>query len=278
MMSSPPLTGRLLDYEYAIDVADDELREHFHAVLVDSLGDVRSPERIEIREVGGDRYDVAAAGVITHRAVAARAIVNRVVWALNRRTAERRPGSPAHDEVMIHAGAVEYDHAGVLVVGPSGSGKTTASIGAALHGFRLLTDDIVAVDRSGAVRGSRKPIGLRRGTWEALGIPEPHASNRFSSGSSVPVAASSLGVRFADAARVGVVLFPDQHGPPGEMRPISRAAALQRLTENCFAPVPLGRPEFEALASLVAAAAAFEWTHGPLGDLAITLRELFDRL
>lgn len=274
---STSLTGRLLDYEYAIDVRDDELRQHLHSVLFDSLADVRSPERIEIRDVGGDRFDMAAGGAVTQRAVASRAIVGKLVWTLNRRSAERRPGLPGQQEVMIHAGAVEYHGVGVLMVGRSGLGKTTASIGAALNGFRFITDDIVAVERSGEVRGSRKPIGLRRGAIEALGISEPHTSDRFSSGSSLPIAASSLGVRFADTARVGVVLFPDQHGPPGELRPIPRAVTLQRLTANCFDPVPLARPDFEALATLVGAAATFEWTHGSVRDLTNTLREILDK-
>ena len=277
MTSSTPLTGRLLDYEYALVVHDDALREHLRTVLFDSLADVRSPERIEIRDTGEDLFDVVPNGEVERGAVRSRSVVGQLVWMLNRRSTVRRPGSPGEHEVMIHAGAVEFDGAGVLLVGQSGSGKTTASVGVALHGFSFLTDDIVAVDRSGAVRGSRKPIGLRSGAMAALGVGAPHTSSPFSSGSSLPVAASSIGVRYADTARVEVVLFPDQRGSTGELRPISRAAALQRLTGNCFEPVPLGRPDFEALANLVRSATPFEWTHGPLGDLANALRDLLGK-
>ena len=203
-------------------------------------------------------------------------VLDTLVWSLNRRSTVRRPGSPDRGEVMIHAGAVEADGAGVLVVGPSGSGKTTASIGAALRGFRFLTDDIVAVDRSGAIRGSRKPIGLRRGAAAVLGFAGSEDVGDVSSRSSQPVAASSLGVQFADAARVKIVLFPDQQGRPGEMRAISRAVALQRLTANCFDPVPLSPPDVDALAALVRSATTLEWTRGPLGDLVNSLRDILE--
>ena len=58
------LTGRLLDYEDAIDVADEALRQHIGAVLVDSLTDVVAPELIEIRSASDGRYDMDVAGVL----------------------------------------------------------------------------------------------------------------------------------------------------------------------------------------------------------------------
>ena len=277
MTTHTPLTGKLLDYEYEIDVADEALREHLRAVLLDSLTHVEAPATFEITEVGGDHFALAAGGEVVDKSIASRAIVAKLLWILNRRSTERRPGSPGEHEVMIHAGAVEHDGTGVLMVGSSGSGKTTASIGAALHGFRFLTDDIVAVDRSGVVRGSRKPVGLRRGAMAALGVPEPDTSSKFSKGTSLPIAATSLGIGFGQTAPVGVVIFPEQHGPAGEFRSISRANALQRLTANCFDPVPLADPDFRALARLVQEAWTFEWTHGPLRDFADTLRGFLHR-
>jgi hypothetical protein len=277
MTESGVITGRLLDYEYAIDVDDDDLRRSLEQVLVDSLVDVAEPESILIRQSEDGRFDITAAGVVMQAGLAPATVLDTLIWSLNRRSTARRPGSPGPGEVMIHAGAVESAGAGVLLVGASGSGKTTASIGAALRGFRFLTDDIVAVDRSGAVRGSRKPIGLRRGAAAVLGFAGSEDVGDVSSRSSRPVAASSLGVQFADAARVKIVLFPDRQGRPGEMRPISRAVALQRLTGNCFDPVPLSPPDVDALAILVRSATTLEWTHGPLSDLANALRDLLEK-
>ena len=92
------------------------------------------------------------------------------------------------------------------------------------------------------------------------------------------MAASSLGVSFADTARVEVIVLPRQDDRPGELRSLNWSVAVQRLTGHCFDPVPLRRRDFQVLADLVRSTATFEWAHGPFSEFADTLRDLVDKV
>jgi hypothetical protein len=47
--------------------------------------------------------------------------------------------------LVLHAGAIEIDNAGVILVGDSGSGKSTSSASLLASGRKLICDDVVAI-------------------------------------------------------------------------------------------------------------------------------------
>jgi hypothetical protein len=73
---------------------------------------------------------------------------------------------------VVHAGAIDLDGAGILLVGSPGSGKTTLLLSCLQVGMKLLGDDVVLLAKdNGIVKVYSFPedIGVRRGTIELLG-------------------------------------------------------------------------------------------------------------
>ena len=177
-------------------------------------------------------------------------------WHLNRRivATSQRPA-------LVHAGAVEKEGHGVLIVGASGLGKTTASAALAMAGFGYLTDDITAVRTDGAIVGAQKPVGLRAPSIEVLGLERerlqsPPLGYRPGGDAQQFVAASSLGARVAASAEPGMIVFLSRDVPPGDAVLLRRSQSLARLTEYAFDFGGAGA--FEALAELVRGSTCWE--------------------
>jgi serine kinase of HPr protein (carbohydrate metabolism regulator) len=72
---------------------------------------------------------------------------------------------------VVHAGAIDLDNEGILLVGSPGSGKTTLLVSCLQAGMKFLGDDIVLLAKdNGIVKVYSFPedIGVRRGTVELL--------------------------------------------------------------------------------------------------------------
>lgn len=68
-----------------------------------------------------------------------------------------------HGLYPLHAGAVERDGHGCLIIGSSGSGKSSMAIHLVRRGWGYVADDSVALSRSSG--GSLKAIGMRRDAY-----------------------------------------------------------------------------------------------------------------
>ena len=62
---------------------------------------------------------------------------------------------------LLHAAALEHSGRVCVFAGPSGAGKTTLAIALIERGWKLLTEEIVLVDRELGVRGLARPIHLK---------------------------------------------------------------------------------------------------------------------
>ena len=72
----------------------------------------------------------------------------------------------------MHAGAIDLNGAGILLVGSPGSGKTTLLLSCLQTGMKLLGDDIILLAKdNGIVKVYSFPedIGVRKGTIKLLG-------------------------------------------------------------------------------------------------------------
>lgn len=278
-----PVCGRMIDLPYVIEVDDPAVADELRGTLHDSLhrsvrhvgAEEASPEQFRVA-TNGSVYELWWAGSVVHVASTIASVVEAVVWNLNRRSIEHRSVGTG-SQVAVHAGAVALGSSGIALVGPSGGGKTTAAIGLARLGFGYLSDDIVLVGPKRELRGSRKPVGLRAGTRELLGLELTGGVPRSESSDSVLVAASRLGVDVIDRAEIEVMVFLAPHGDPGELRPLRRSLAVQRLVEACFVGVPLSQSGLVVLADAARGATTLEWTRGSLRDLSAALRAILAR-
>ncbi|MEP5152131.1 hypothetical protein [Planktotalea sp.] len=55
------------------------------------------------------------------------------------------------DFLVLHGNAVEIDGCGMVCVGPSGAGKSTTAAGLMQRGFRVISDDVCAIDAQGQI-------------------------------------------------------------------------------------------------------------------------------
>lgn len=134
------------------------------------------------------------------------------------------------DTVPLHAAAVERGGRVIAVAGSSGAGKSTLGAAATLDGWGFVADEIAAVDPvTRRVRAYHRPIGLRRGGAEALGIEYP-SDQRFSEVYPWPVAPA---MRSDDGELVAIVLVARGDAAPST---VPAARALAELMEHTVVP------------------------------------------
>jgi hypothetical protein len=173
--------------------------------------------------------------------------------------------------VTLHAGGVARGGSAIVLAGQMEAGKTTLTTGLLLAGWDYLTDEAVAVD----------PV-----TFEALPYPKPLKIDRGSqhlfptlarAGGTyaepigawhVPVAATGARSVRGPVAVAAVVLCRYDPSAGADLRPISRAEALLRLTACTFRFAERSQAATATLAGLVRGADCYELITGDL-DLAV---------
>ncbi len=73
---------------------------------------------------------------------------------------------------LLHAAALERGEAAVVLAGPSGAGKTTLALALLARGWRLVTEEIVLIERSGLVTGLARPIHVASESTRAAIPPD----------------------------------------------------------------------------------------------------------
>lgn len=147
-------------------------------------------------------------------------------WAVTGEVLRRTRGR----SLLLHAAWAVRGGGSVLLAGPHGCGKTTLAAALALrHGWRLLADDMVAVDRAGRPTAVGRPVrfkagaapllpelGLRRRDLELVPL------TRFGSGKGSPPLTAIL------------LLYPASRSRPrtSSLAPGLAVANLARLSPN----------------------------------------------
>jgi hypothetical protein len=144
----------------------------------------------------------------------------------------------SRDFIHLHAGSLARDGQGVLLPATPEAGKSTLTVAMMAAGFAYLSDEIGAIDPiTGRVYPFPKRVQLDP---ESLGffprVAERLDDRRGLTGQLLArfVRPEDVGGRYGEPvpARWVVFLEEDRTGPP-RLEPVSRAAAVERMAENC---------------------------------------------
>ena len=217
---------RALDFTFDLAVEDEPLR---HALLtgleplhVDDaspehcIGVVEAHDRYELREDGHLITNVSSTGVV----------LARVFEHIN-----QRAGGMLRDQIPMHAAAVAHPTGPVVALaGSSGAGKSTLGFATIRSGWGFVAEEISAVDPTTlALRSFHRPIGLRRGGTEALGMAYPDDAV-YELVHPVPVEQQH---RRAGGELAAIVIVDRRKPGSGKAEPLGPAQALAELVEHC---------------------------------------------
>lgn len=180
--------------------------------------------------------------------------------------------------ICLHASAVAVGGAAVAFVGDAGAGKSTIAAAFALRGDRVLTDDIAALARTGAVWTVEPGVPSVR-LWDdsvellleratALPLMAAGWEKRY-----LDLAARGPGFSTGDPLPLAAVYVLERDGPaPSETAAcrLSPRQALIALVRNTYANVLLDREmravEFAGLSNLVSTVPVFHVRAPASGD------------
>jgi energy-coupling factor transporter ATP-binding protein EcfA2 len=175
--------------------------------------------------------------------------------------------------VPLHAAAVETLGKIVALAGESGAGKSTLAAAAVLAGDRFVADEITAVSPDDRlVRPYHRPIGLRRGGADALGIDFPPDRR------SIPGAVHPVTIDDPDRLSAGGILRLiaivrwDPDSPPA-LAAIEPAQALAELSQHIVVTDDIIPAAFRGLEHIVRAVGLVRLTYRDPADGVRMLRE-----
>lgn len=175
-------------------------------------------------------------------------------WGVNFCLAQR-----CNHHLLLHAGAVERDGAGILLPALPGHGKSTLTAALAARGFRLLSDEFGVLRLSdGAMLPAPRPIALKNESIELIrrfsgdAVLGP-AFPKTRKGTVAHLAPPAEGVaRRREPVHPRLIVFPRfSRGESLQVEPMARSRAFARLSTNSFNYELLGPAAFEAVGRLV---------------------------
>jgi len=183
--------------------------------------------------------------------------------------------------LLLHAGAVERDGAGVLLPALPGTGKSTLTAALALRGFRLFSDEFGAVRLAdGAMVPAPRPIALKNDSIElmrrfcsdaAFGPTFPRTRKGIVAHLAPPAASVA---RRHEPVRPRLIVFPRfARGSALKIETITRSRAFVKLSTNSFNYELLGPASFESVGRLVQECACYSLVYD---DLEAAVRAIGD--
>ncbi|MFA5886049.1 MAG: hypothetical protein WDA60_19525 [Acidimicrobiia bacterium] len=269
----PPPARDLLGYTLALTTCDPRLTDYLHR-LYDAFPVAAAADHHYSVEPDDGRFVFLSDGGPIGSADHPEGLVSTLVNHCNRRAAEQAP------QVLVHAGGVERDGAGVVLPASMESGKTTLTTGLVRAGFRYLSDEAVAIDRTThSVVPYPKPMSLDPGSWPLfpeLEPREPFATDGYKETQWQVPPAAIRGDAVGASCPVAYVVFPRyEAGATTELVPLTRGEALVEMAKNTFRFDTDARPSLEVLAGVVRGAEVYRLPNGSLDEAVACITELF---
>jgi hypothetical protein len=205
--------------------------------------------------------------------------IETLLWHLNAVTVDG-----ADPFVVLHAGGVVLEEAGVIISGPSGAGKTTLTAALVRDGFSYLTDEALAIDpATSLLQPYPKALTIQRGSWELLAdLRPPHSdfSPRVWHVAPTDIRPNAI----AAAARpTVVVLLPTREGLAdgggvAGLEEVSRSEAAVQLAQQCFGLSARAAPTLPVLADILSSCACFRLFAVDLDCAVQSIRDLMRRV
>jgi len=142
---------------------------------------------------------------------------------------------------ILHAAALVVNGRALVLCGASGAGKTTLTLALAARGHRLLTEEVVWIDRYATVRGLPRPLHVPADSPQRARIPTAWTQLPYPiRGRNGLMHANVLVVPPADALELGALplgtIVRIGHGPdwPVHLRASEGVAGFQRLWDRAL--------------------------------------------
>lgn len=252
-------TSRTFDLEVLgsavrVVVSDSEEATRVRALLAGypSPFPLRSPDRTlrldADTEGASDKRVLYADVVAVRRNMAPVDGISALLWQLN----QLAMATPGH--VLMHAGCVASDGAGLILSGPMEAGKSTLVTYLVLHGFGYLSDELAALSLDdGLLYPVPCPIGLDVGSFDLFPQLRPRLPSKFADPMRWHLPSTDLRPDAPSGPVVPTaVLFP-RYSPESEcvLELVSPKDALLLLIEQTFNLDRVGRAGFLALTDLL---------------------------
>jgi hypothetical protein len=273
-VEAPP-TRDLLGYTMTLAAPDPDLADYLQRLYAAFPLASRAEHSYSIEPDDTGRATLLVDGEHVGSADEPEGLVALLVNHCNRRAAEQAP------QVLVHAGGVERHGTGAMLPASMEAGKTTLTTGLVRAGFRYLTDEAVAIDRTTHTAVPYpKPMSIDPGSWALfpeLEPDEPLPTNGYKADQwQVPPAAIRADAVGGPCA-IGFIVFPVyEAGATTELIPLTRGEALVELAKNTFRFDAEGRPTLEVLAEVVRGAEVYRLPNGDLADAVAAVTRLFD--
>jgi hypothetical protein len=179
--------------------------------------------------------------------------------------------------VALHAGAVLWKNACILLPGASGIGKTSLVAWLVDRGCRYLSDELVILpDRNGNVTAFPRSMAFKPNSENILSeLPRLAQGHIFKCGAETIVRPSADAMAVGGSWRCGMVIIPQYaQGAKISIIPISPAEAGFRLMASAVNARHLADGGLAAITALARGAAAFVVQYGDFAQLHGTLDTL----
>lgn len=190
--------------------------------------------------------------------------------------------SHAHQFLIIHGAVLAQGGHALILPAPSGSGKSTLCAALMNRGWRLLSDELILVNRSnGTICPLGRPVSLKNQSIEVLRRFAPQAVisepvHDTAKGSVAHMKPSTESIeQIANPAVPKWVVFPKYRASAlVTLTPVSRPDLFMTLVENAFNYSVLRADGFRVMANLVQGVQGFSAEYGDLDQVIEALDQM----
>lgn len=180
----------------------------------------------------------------------------------------------AHHYLLLHAAVLERNGHAIVMPADPGAGKSTLTAALALHGYRLLSDELALIDRdTGQLVPLARPVNLKNDSIDIVRklssdavLGEPARDTH--KGTVAHLRPPAASVQAADRqARPAFVVFPRwQADAPATLTPRARSDAFMHAAHHAFNYELLGSTGFDLMADLIDRSECHDFRYSRLSE------------